>query len=191
MKDMVEKNKKIKKIKQKIALFIGRFQPFHKGHYRALKEILKRYKKAVIAIGSSNQKRDFKNPFLAKERKEMIKKVIEKKLKKYKKDISFSDISDCEDDLEWIGKIKKRFPPSKYDICSKNLLVLKLAKLKNFKIFEPKLFKREKYRGEKIRKILFKKFEIKKIKQLVPFEIYRYIKQNLNKIKKIKLAALY
>ena len=37
------------------ALFIGRFQPFHKGHLAAIKWILKKEGKIFIVIGSNQQ----------------------------------------------------------------------------------------------------------------------------------------
>ncbi len=53
-------------------LFIGRFQPFHRGHLEAVKWILKECDELVIAIGSANKALTFDNPFTAGERVEMI-----------------------------------------------------------------------------------------------------------------------
>jgi len=44
----------MKKKKSKIALFIGKFQPFHKGHLFALRQVLKKFDKVIIGIGSIN-----------------------------------------------------------------------------------------------------------------------------------------
>ncbi len=54
------------------ALFIGRFQPFHKGHLHALKWILSREAEVVVAVGSAQYSHSFKNPFTLGERLEMI-----------------------------------------------------------------------------------------------------------------------
>ncbi|MCX8163325.1 MAG: adenylyltransferase/cytidyltransferase family protein [Candidatus Micrarchaeota archaeon] len=169
--------------KKYIALFIGRFQPFHLGHYKALKEILQKYKKVVIAIGSANiTKRDKKNLFLVNERIEMIKKCIRKRLKKYEKNIFFSKIADKKSDLDWIESLKKRFSPKKYIICSRNPLVLKLAKIKNYKIFKPRFYNRKILQGKKIRKLIFER-KIYRLKKFVLKEIYDYIKRKINVIK--------
>jgi cytidyltransferase-like protein len=37
------------------AIFVGRFQPFHKGHLKAIRWILKREKEIFIVIGSSQE----------------------------------------------------------------------------------------------------------------------------------------
>ena len=69
----------------KIALIIGRFQPFHLGHL----SLIKRYSKAgffiKIAIGSSNLGYKKENPLSSQEREEIIKKAMKEfKVKKYK-----------------------------------------------------------------------------------------------------------
>lgn len=50
-------------MKAKTALFVGRFQPFHLGHLKVIKDILKKNDFIVIAIGSSDEKNTDKNPF--------------------------------------------------------------------------------------------------------------------------------
>lgn len=54
------------------ALFLGRFQPFHKGHLYVIKEILKKNDRVIIAIGSAENNYLPANPFTAAERFEMI-----------------------------------------------------------------------------------------------------------------------
>ena len=56
-----------------VAVFIGRFQPFHKGHEDVIKEALKRANKVIILIGSSFAPRSYRNPFTYIERLNMIK----------------------------------------------------------------------------------------------------------------------
>ena len=60
----------------KTALFIGRFQPFHIGHLKVIKWILKKYDKVIIVIGTSQESNTDKNPFSIEERKEMINKTL-------------------------------------------------------------------------------------------------------------------
>ena len=54
--------------KKPAALFIGRFQPFHKGHLSAVKWIAARSSKVIIAIGSAEKENEPKNTFSEKER---------------------------------------------------------------------------------------------------------------------------
>ena len=59
-----------------IGLFIGRFQPFHKGHLAAVKQMAKEVDKIIIGIGSSQYSNEIENPFSAEERVEMIKAAL-------------------------------------------------------------------------------------------------------------------
>ncbi|OGM21236.1 hypothetical protein A2714_05515 [Candidatus Woesebacteria bacterium RIFCSPHIGHO2_01_FULL_38_9] len=55
------------------SLFIGRYQPFHKGHKALIDKVLKEGKKVVIALRNTPISEE--NPYTVKERAEMIKKV--------------------------------------------------------------------------------------------------------------------
>ena len=58
-------------------LLIGRFQPFHLGHLDAVLFGLSRTENLFICIGSSNKSNESRNPFSAKERREMITSSID------------------------------------------------------------------------------------------------------------------
>ena len=58
--------------KFKVAVFIGRFQPFHNGHLYNIHEALKIADHVVVVVGSSLEPRTYKNPFSFAERKQMI-----------------------------------------------------------------------------------------------------------------------
>jgi bifunctional NMN adenylyltransferase/nudix hydrolase len=57
-------------------VFIGRFQPFHNGHYELFKEALKKAGTVLIVIGSYNKASDIENPFSASQREEMIRAAL-------------------------------------------------------------------------------------------------------------------
>lgn len=83
------------------AIFIGRFQPFHKGHLEAIKWILKREKSIFIVIGSTQEFSNKNNPFSFKERKEMIKRtLLAEKIKNFK----IYGIPDFPEDVLWAKK---------------------------------------------------------------------------------------
>jgi nicotinamide-nucleotide adenylyltransferase len=44
-------------------LFIGRFQPFHNGHYMAIKDILKIEDEVIICVAASQISYTISNPF--------------------------------------------------------------------------------------------------------------------------------
>lgn len=62
--------------KYDLAVFIGRFQPFHNGHLAVINEALGLATKVAIIIGSANAPRTFRNPFTVAERIEMIRGAI-------------------------------------------------------------------------------------------------------------------
>ena len=60
----------------KRGLFVGRFQPLHKGHLKAIKNMLKTVDELVIIIGSSQYSHRLDNPFTAGERITMIRQAL-------------------------------------------------------------------------------------------------------------------
>jgi nicotinamide-nucleotide adenylyltransferase len=66
----------------KRGLFIGRFQPLHNGHINSIKYCLNKVDELVIVIGSSDKSFEFKNPFTAGERIEIISEAICKEIRK-------------------------------------------------------------------------------------------------------------
>jgi bifunctional NMN adenylyltransferase/nudix hydrolase len=66
-------NEELDMAKQKdVSVYIGRFNPFHRGHAYVLEEALKTSKLVIVLVGSAGQARTPKNPFTFTERKEMI-----------------------------------------------------------------------------------------------------------------------
>jgi cytidyltransferase-like protein len=60
----------------KHSLFVGRWQPFHKGHKVLVESVLKKKKPVVIAIRNTEVSRN--NPFTVDQRWEMIRKELSK-----------------------------------------------------------------------------------------------------------------
>jgi len=86
------------------AIFIGRFQPLHRGHLKAIKWILKKAKEISIIIGSSQESLTKNNPFSFQERKEMIEKTLKaEKIKNFK----IYGMPDFKNDIFWARKILK------------------------------------------------------------------------------------
>lgn len=61
-----------------VAVYIGRFQPFHRGHFAVVEEALAQAEEVVILIGSANLSRDTRNPFTFKERAAVISDVLDR-----------------------------------------------------------------------------------------------------------------
>lgn len=110
--------------KYKTGLFIGRFQPLHKGHFLILRKIARQVGTLIIGIGSSQFANEPRNPFFAAERQEMIKRVMKEAGMENYKIVEIPDIS--EDDL-WVRHVKKIV--GKFDMSwSGDPLVIKLFK---------------------------------------------------------------
>lgn len=81
-----------------LGVFIGRFQPFHKGHEKVIDYALSQVKTLLILCGSSEEIRTTKNPFLFYERKNFIKSS----LVNYKNNIYIMPLKDYpNNDLLW------------------------------------------------------------------------------------------
>lgn len=59
-------------IQKDVTVYIGRFNPFHRGHAHVLKQALLTSKLVIVLVGSAGKSRSPKNPFLFNERREMI-----------------------------------------------------------------------------------------------------------------------
>jgi bifunctional NMN adenylyltransferase/nudix hydrolase len=63
---------RVEKPPYNLAVFIGRFQPFHPGHLHVLQSALDSADALTVLVGSSNEPRTYHNPFTFEERKRMI-----------------------------------------------------------------------------------------------------------------------
>lgn len=63
-------------IKYRAGLFIGRFQPLHRGHESIIRKMLEECEKVVVAIGSAQESGTNINPFRYEYRRLMIQKVF-------------------------------------------------------------------------------------------------------------------
>ena len=59
-------------IKKTVVIYVGRFQPFHKGHYATYSHLLKKFGKDNVYIGTSNKVEKPKSPFNFKEKKQIM-----------------------------------------------------------------------------------------------------------------------
>lgn len=59
-----------------LAVFIGRCQPWHRGHMGVVRQALERSEIVLIQLGSANLARDTRNPFTYEERERMIRNAL-------------------------------------------------------------------------------------------------------------------
>lgn len=151
------------------ALFVGRFQPFHKGHLKVIQKASKKYNEIVIGIGSSQYGFTLDNPFTADERKLMIEKSLRKiGVKNYKIVL----IPDIHNPPKWVDHVLSIV--SDFDVViSNNLLTKKLFLEKGYKVEKTPVYYKNKYSGKEIRKRMTTG---KKWKHLVPMETFDVIR---------------
>ncbi|MDD5111178.1 MAG: nicotinamide-nucleotide adenylyltransferase [Candidatus Altiarchaeota archaeon] len=88
------------------ALFVGRFQPFHNGHLKAIDYVSRIADSIVIGVGSSQESNTLENPFSYEERKEMIEKSLKVPAAKF----SVHPIPDFGDEAKWVAYIRANLP---------------------------------------------------------------------------------
>lgn len=154
------------------ALFIGRFQPLHKGHLKIIQNISKEYDEIIIGIGSSQYAHALENPFTVDERKTMITKTLEKNdVKNYRIVL----IPDIHNPPKWVDHVISII--SDFDIVITNSpLTKRLFSEKGYQVKKTPLYDRNKYSGEKIRKKIINNEPWEK---LVPNQVYKII-NNIN-----------
>jgi hypothetical protein len=59
-------------IKKTVVIYVGRFQPFHKGHYATYSHLVKKFGKDNVYIGTSDKVERPKSPFNFKEKKQIM-----------------------------------------------------------------------------------------------------------------------
>jgi nicotinamide-nucleotide adenylyltransferase len=129
------------------ALFIGRFQPFHKGHLKIVEDIVSKYDEIIIGIGSSQYYNKIENPYSDAERREMIETTL-----KSVKITNFEIISipDIHDSPNWVSHVLSII--NNFDVViSNNPLTLKLFSEQGFKVIKTPEYEKDKYSGKKIR----------------------------------------
>lgn len=106
----------------KEAIFIGRFQPFHKGHLEVVQQIsaMPEIGGIRIGIGSSNKSNTTENPFTLEERRDMI--ALSAPAEKM---ISIDSIPDVGDNKLWTEAVLAQYK-NEAVFFSGNPLLLKL-----------------------------------------------------------------
>lgn len=87
----------------KVAVFIGRFQPFHNGHKNVIDLALKQCDKVIIVIGSSFEPRTARNPFSFDERSSMI---LNSYIEDYDRIITVPSINRFYNDIAWAYDVR-------------------------------------------------------------------------------------
>lgn len=163
----------------KRALFLGRFQPFHRGHLVDVEKASSENHEVVIVIGSAQHNNTTENPFSVKEREEMINRTLKANNISNYKIITVDDINNDDEYVEHVNQ----FVPEYESVYTHNDLTKKLFGEKNYKIVWVKLINN--ISATKIRNRIMKN---ENWKELLPKEVSDYLEEinGIERIKKIK-----
>lgn len=124
--------------KAKSVLFIGRFQPFHRGHLSVLEDAFKKFDFVIVGIGSSDKFRTLENPFTVGERHAMVKHTLEE-LKVKPNHYKVVPIPDIDDDANWVQHVIKTCPNFEIVISGNSKVTELFKRDSKKKVLAPKM----------------------------------------------------
>ena len=157
-------------------LFIGRFQPFHKGHLKDIKAALKECDELIIAIGSSQHSHTPDNPFSFEERVRMIGDTLSAEGVEH---YTIFAVPDINDDTRWVEHVETLVP--KFD-------VIYTGNMKTEKLFRQRYHEVKRVEvvpGINSTTIRKRMISDRGWQSLVPEQVVNYI-EDINGVKRIK-----
>jgi nicotinamide-nucleotide adenylyltransferase len=156
----------------KRGLFVGRFQPFHMGHLKAVQDILEKLDELVIVVGSSQYSHRIDNPFTAGERVTMIRKALEEE------GISSSrcwiiPVPDVHVHMIWVSQVLG-YTPKFTVVYTNDPLTRRLFIEASYEVKPVPFHKRKLYSATEIRKRMLNG---KNWEKLLPSSVVQFIKE--------------
>ena len=153
-------------------LYVGRFQPFHLGHLRAVKYILDRVDDLTIVVGSAQHSHTIENPFTAGERITMIRRALKEARLPGDRYIVIP-LPDDEFHKVWVAHLLSQTPS--FDIAYTNEpLTFRLLKESGLMVERIPMFNRRTLTATEVRRRMIKGG---KWQELVPVSVAKYLKQ--------------
>ncbi len=135
-----------------VSLFVGRFQPVHKGHIHTIKQILDIDDELIIVVGSAQHSHTPDNPFTGGERIMFLKHALKEEGVPLDR-VYIIPVPDIYINPLWIAHVTSLVPY--FDIAySHNPLVKKLFEDAGVKVDETELLKRNTYSAKHVRDLL-------------------------------------
>jgi nicotinamide-nucleotide adenylyltransferase len=134
------------------SVFIGRFQPVHKGHVHSAKQILEKGEDLVIVIGSAQYSHTPNNPFTGGERVMFMKQALIEAGHPLGR-IDIVPLADINIHPLWVSHLKS-FVPYFDKAYSHNPLVARLLKDAGVEVDETELLERNTYSAKHIRDLI-------------------------------------
>ena len=140
--------------KYKVALFIGRFQPFHNGHWYSLTKCFELAENVIVGIGSSQESGTEANHFDFELRKRMIETLAGVTRK-----VEVWAIPDVFNDVKWGKMILTLLAENNYQVeevvaVGNNEWTNRIMKQVGIDVYESGLYNRDELEGIKIRQMM-------------------------------------
>ncbi|HKF27035.1 MAG TPA: nicotinamide-nucleotide adenylyltransferase [Nitrososphaera sp.] len=165
-------------------LFIGRFQPFHKGHLATVKFALGRVDQLVIVVGSAQKSHEPRNPFTAGERIRMIKESLDADGEADIRRILIIPVPDIDVHSLWTHQVDMLVP--KYDaVFANDPFTLMLFHEQGIEAIEAPLYRRDEMKATEIRKRMAAE---ENWEDLVPIPVSKVIKE-INGVERIRAIS--
>ncbi len=152
-------------------LFVGRFQPFHRGHLALIARIRSgRADELLVVIGSAEQAYTFENPFTAGERYEMIDRALrEAKVR----GVAIVPVPDIARHGLWVRYLETLLP--RFDrVYTHNPLTRLLFERARYPVESPPWVARSRYEGRRLRERLARG---ESVARLVPPAVHAYLRE--------------
>jgi nicotinamide-nucleotide adenylyltransferase len=126
------------------ALYVGRFQPFHKGHLHNITTILEENDELIVAVGSAQYSHTRENPFTCGERITMIRREVKEP------HVIIIPVPDLNIHGLWVAHLCNLVP--RFDLVYANEpLTVRLFTEAGYEVRPLPFYKREIYTATKIR----------------------------------------
>lgn len=135
-------------------LYVGRFQPFHKGHLEAIKEVLNEIQELVIVIGSAQYSHNIHNPFTAGERLVMIRSALQEAGLDYSQ-LWVVPVPDVHLHMLWVSALEG-YTPRFNIVYSNEPLTRRLFTEAGYKVKSIRFFQRKVFTSTLIREKMLK-----------------------------------
>jgi len=156
----------------KTGLIVGRFQPVHWGHVRAIEWVRAEGLEVHLGVGSSQFSHTRENPFTAAERRRMVEaadRVLGLKVGRV------DEVPDIFDDERWVGHVQGCCGP--FDVVfTNNEWTAGLFAKAGVEVRATPMFDRERFVGAKIREAV-KERGLVAVEDLVPPPVMALLKE--------------
>lgn len=150
------------------ALILGRFQPPHRGHLRAIADAARRYELVFVGVGSAQASHTRDNPFTAGERFDMLRAALrERRLR----NVHLYAIPDIHRHARWVAHVEALLP-SFGVVITNNPVTVRLFRRARYRIETGTAWNRQEWSGRQIRRKIRRGLAVD---DLIPSSVYKVL----------------